>query len=66
MDSSVVQQFGNTLSPLNRDVRCLTIILMDNNDFDGNKTFITTLSVSDPTVTVKNNITNVIIVDDDG
>ena len=66
VDSFAVKQFNGTLSPINEDVRCLMIILIDDNYLDGNKTFVITLRVSDPTVIVMNNITTVIIIDNDG
>ena len=64
----VVSQFTSSMVSSLYDVRlrCLFISLVNDDNLEHNEYFIATLSVSDPIVTIKNNVTIITIIDDDG
>ena len=55
------------IGSLNNDIRCVEFTIIDNNEaLKENKTFSVILTESDSAVTLGNNVTTVIITDNDG
>jgi hypothetical protein len=64
VSSSEVETF--TSGSPNGSTRCVGISILDDDVLEGEQTFVLTLTTSDPDVMIRNNVTTITIIDNEG
>ena len=59
-----MKRIDNTTSPLHQV--CIDVVIKNDEVYRGNREFFSVLKVLDPNIPVKNNVTKITILDDDG